>query len=345
MELFRLMDGSTYELIQGTPDTDIAGLAYDSRKVTAGGAFVCVRGFSVDGHDFARDAVARGASALVAERVPDGLPALVAERVPDGLPAPVTVVRVPCTRNALAHMASRFYGQPSERLRLIGITGTRGKTATAALLCGLLDAAGCKTGLIGTRGIRIGGEIRTAERNTRTTPESLELNEILNDMVQAGVTHAVIEVTSHALALDRAACCRFETGVFTNLSPAHLDFHGSMAAYEAAKLKLFAQCRHTAVNVDDAMADRVMAAGRGAVTFGLGADADVRAADVRRENGGASFILRADGADIPVCLRETESFAVYNLLAAVAACRTLDLDARQIARGMARIGLQRGAAI
>jgi UDP-N-acetylmuramyl-tripeptide synthetase len=194
-------------------DPQISAICYRSQAVTPGGLFVAIAGAQADGHAYIDDAVARGAAAVVAER-----PAAV----------PVPVVLVPDSRRALAALAARFHGLPSERLVIVGITGTNGKTTTAYLLERILQQAGFSVGVIGTITYRFGGQVRKAPV---TTPESLDLQALLAEMVRSGVTHVVMEVSSHAIAMHRIAGCWLDVGVFTNLSQDHLDFHGDMQSY------------------------------------------------------------------------------------------------------------------
>ncbi|MFL5839873.1 MAG: Mur ligase family protein, partial [Thermoleophilaceae bacterium] len=206
----------------GAPDVEITGLAYSSGDVTPGSLFFCVRGFRADGHDFAPDAVARGAVALVCER-------------PLGLGVPEVVVGD--VREAMGPIASRFYGEPTSELRVVGITGTNGKTTTAFLTRAILEATGTRTGLIGTVKYVVGGEEREA---VRTSPEALDLQRAFRAMLDGGDRACAMEVSSHALELKRTAGIRWACRVFTNLTQYHLDFHGTMEDYFLAKRRLFA---------------------------------------------------------------------------------------------------------
>jgi UDP-N-acetylmuramyl-tripeptide synthetase len=217
-------------------DPEISAICYRSQAVTPGGLFVAIAGAHADGHAYIGDAVARGAAAVVAER-----PAAV----------PVPVVLVPDSRRALAALAARFHGFPSERLVVVGITGTNGKTTTAYLLERILQQAGFSVGVIGTIAYRFGGQVRKAPV---TTPESLDLQALLAEMVRSGVTHVVMEVSSHAIAMHRIADCWLDVGVFTNLSQDHLDFHGDMQTYWEVKKTLFTRHLITGPKRDRAVA-------------------------------------------------------------------------------------------
>ncbi|HSD76746.1 MAG TPA: Mur ligase family protein, partial [Solirubrobacteraceae bacterium] len=220
----------------GAPAVEVSALAYDNRAVTPGTLFFCVPGFTRDGHDFAPDAVARGAAALVVQR-------------PLGLGVPE--VLVPDVRAAMAPAAARLYGDPTAALRTVGITGTNGKTTTAFLVRALLEAGGLRTGLLGTVGAIVGGERRDA---VRTTPEAIDLQRTFREMLDAGDEAVVMEVSSHALALGRAGAIHWDVAVFTNLTQDHLDFHDDMEDYFAAKAQLFTpeRARRGLVCVDDA---------------------------------------------------------------------------------------------
>src|ERR671933_1742605 len=245
----------------GAPEVEVSGLAYASQSVTPGTLFFCVPGFRADGHDFAPDAVERGASALVCER-------------PLGLGVPE--VLVDDVRAAMGPAASRFHGDPTAELRVVGITGTNGKTTTAYLVRHLLEAAGIQTGLLGTVKRVVGG---VEEEVERTTPEAIDLHATFRRMLDAGDTAAAMEVSSHAIELGRVAGIHFAVKLFTNLTQDHLDFHGTMEAYFAAKRRLFDEPGIAVVNVDDEHGRRI-AAEVDAVTFGIEREADYRARDI-----------------------------------------------------------------
>ncbi|MDZ7598944.1 MAG: Mur ligase family protein [Desulfobacterales bacterium] len=219
-----------------SPNPEISAIHYRSQAVVPGGLFVAIAGERVDGHAFIADAVARGAVAVVAER-------------PVALAVPVIIVAD--SRRALAALAARLHGCPAEKLVVVGITGTNGKTTTAYLLERILQQAGFSVGVIGTINYRFGGHVRKAPV---TTPESLDLQALLLEMVRAGVTHVVMEVSSHAIALDRIAGCWLDVGVFTNLTQDHLDFHRDMETYWDVKKTLFTRHLNTGPKRDRAVA-------------------------------------------------------------------------------------------
>ncbi|MEA2369439.1 MAG: UDP-N-acetylmuramoyl-L-alanyl-D-glutamate--2,6-diaminopimelate ligase, partial [Thermoleophilaceae bacterium] len=265
------------ELIgEGAPEVEIAGLAYDNRSVTPGPLFFCVPGFKVDGHDFAPDAVERGAAALVVQR-------------PLGLGVPEVVVDD--VRAAMAEAAARFYGDPTRTLRVVGITGTNGKTTTAFLVRSILEGAGERTGLLGTVTSIVGGVPEPVER---TTPEAIDLQATFARMLREGDSACAMEVSSHALHLHRVDGVHFAARVFTNLTQDHLDFHPTMEDYFAAKRMLFERDGGPSiVNADDEYGQRLANEIDGALTFGIDAEADYRAVDIRFDTAGSSFTLRA----------------------------------------------------
>src|SRR5215210_2057090 len=250
---------------EGPADVRITGLAFDNRLVEPGALFFCVPGFTRDGHDFAPDAVARGAAALVVTH-------------PLGLGVPEVVVED--VRAAMARAAARFYGDPTARLPVLGITGTNGKTTTAFLVRSLLEAAGRRCGLLGTVTSVIGGVEHPV---VRTTPEAIDLQRTFAAMLEAGDLACAVEISSHALELRRADGIHVAVAVFTNLTQDHLDFHPDMEAYFAAKRLLFASplTRARVANADDSYGRRLAEEFAGTVTFGLDADADYRATGLR----------------------------------------------------------------
>jgi len=291
---------------------EITGLAYDSRAVRPGSLFFCVKGFQSDGHDFAAQAVARGAAALVVER-------------PLGLGVPEVLV---CSaRAAMGPAAVRFYGDPSAELRVVGVTGTNGKTTTAFLLKALLEAADLGScGLLGTVKSVIGGVERSV---SRTTPEAIDLQADFRAMLDGGDRSCAIEVSSHALELGRAEGIHFAAAIFTNLTQDHLDFHASMEDYFQAKRRLFdAHPGVSVVNVGDQYGRRLAREIDRAVTFAVEGEADYRATDLRCDVEGCRFVLHTPAGELEVALGMPGRFNVANALGALAAVHALggDLD-------------------
>jgi UDP-N-acetylmuramoyl-L-alanyl-D-glutamate--2,6-diaminopimelate ligase len=292
-----------------THDVWVHGVRYDSRTVTPGDTFVAVRGGTTDGHRHAAEAVQRGASAVLLEDDSAVADAFCSH-------AGTAKILVPDTRAALARTAANFYGHPSRRLRLVGVTGTNGKTTTTHVIRTMLEAAGERTGLLGTIGYRIGETILPA---THTTPEAPVLQELLARMADEGCTAAVMEVSSHALALRRVDALRFTTAAFTNLTQDHLDFHGDMASYAAAKALLFRALDANAVavtNTDDPAGEKIVAGTAARVLrYGTAPGADVTAGDIRLGVGGTRFRIRHAGTVTEVSTSLIGRFNVQNILA------------------------------
>ncbi|MBE3577709.1 MAG: UDP-N-acetylmuramoyl-L-alanyl-D-glutamate--2,6-diaminopimelate ligase [Limnochordales bacterium] len=332
MRLARLLAAlPTYRLLGGTSaagaDTDIlvSGIAYDSRMVRPGKIFVAVRGMREDGHHYAGDAVLRGAVAVVGEE-------------PVEVPAHVVQVIVPDSREALSRLSAEFYGHPSRRLRVIGVTGTKGKTSTTYLIKAILEAAGGRVGLIGTIQNLIGDQILPAHR---TTPESTDLQALLWQMAEAGVDSVVMEVSSHALALKRVQDVAFDVAVFTNIGRDHLDFHPTPEEYLAAKKILFRSLqpisqdalqregaetaplksrRFAAINRDDrAWQEVAEACAVPVLTYSLhSSEADIKASILKMGLDGTRVRLDLPSGSLELALQLIGKFNVYNAAAAAA---------------------------
>ncbi len=319
--LSRLVDAVSPVRVLGDTSVEIRSLVYRAQDAEPGSLFVCIPGARADGHEFAWEALERGASALLVERPLDlALPQLV----------------VADARAAMAHAADAFFGHPSRDLQVLGVTGTTGKTTTAFLVHAVLTAAGRRPGLLGTIESRVGAERRPA---VRTTPESVDLQRTLRDMLDAGNRSCVLEATSHGSELRRLDGLRFAALAFTNLTQEHLDFHGSMERYFEAKRRLFVDepPPQAAVNVSDPwgrrLADELRVAGGELVTFGFADDADVRPEELELTAAGARF--RAAGIEIETRLRGR--FNVENALAAVCLARFVDVEPGAIASGLAAV--------
>jgi UDP-N-acetylmuramoyl-L-alanyl-D-glutamate--2,6-diaminopimelate ligase len=297
------------------PPVEVTALAYDNRLVTPGTLFFCVPGFTRDGHDFAPEAIANGAAALVVQRPLD------LNAVPE--------ILVPDVRAAMAPAAARLNGDPTAALKAIGITGTNGKTTTAFLTRGLLEAAGHATGLLGTVSAVVGGEERPM---VRTTPEAIDLQRTFAEMRDAGDEAVVMEVSSHALQLHRADAIHWDVAIFTNLTQDHLDFHPTMEDYFAAKRRLFEANPKTAVvNVGDPYGRRLASELARPITVGIDApDARLRATNVESDATGSTFALDGQTFRCPLPGR----FNVLNVLCAIAAVRELGVTDEQIARAL-----------
>ena len=322
MELERLARALGPVEVVNPAAVDVRELAYDARTVEPGTLFFCVPGARADGHDFAAEALASGAVALVVERALD---------------LPVPQLRVADARAAMPRAAVAFFGDPTAELAVAGVTGTNGKTTTAFLLYAVLEEAGRRPGLLGTVECRVGGERRAVQR---TTPEAIDLQRTFREMLDAGDRSCAIEASSHASALGRLDGTRFAALVFTNLSQDHLDLHGTMDDYFQAKRRLFtgAQPPPAAVNVGDEwgrlLASELVDVHRAPlVTFGLDDAAEIRPDGLKLSPHGSRF--RAAGIEIETPLRGL--FNVENVLGAVAAGLLLDLDEGAIAAGVAGV--------
>jgi UDP-N-acetylmuramoyl-L-alanyl-D-glutamate--2,6-diaminopimelate ligase len=322
MNLFELSQQLLLARTIGDPSVAILDLEVDSRKVKPGCLFFCLPGHTVDGHDYAVQAIERGAGALVTTRE---------------LSVPVPQLVVPDTRQALAMIADFFYGRPSHKLLPIGITGTNGKTTTTYLIERIWADAGVSAGVIGTIETRYGGR---SIPMSGTTPDVLELQRIFHGMVAEGTERCVMEVSSHALEQGRVKGCRFKTAVFTNLTQDHLDYHVTMEAYEGAKGLFFSRLGNTfsdetrertfsVLNSDDEASSRFAKLTSSEVlTYGIVNDAHLKASEVKITASGTSFKLQSFSGSRQVNLRLVGKFNVYNALAALGAalCEGINLD-------------------
>lgn len=311
MNLAKMLERVEYECISGTTDVEITQVVNDSRKAGPGALFLCIRGAVVDGHTFADAVVKQGARALVVEEEVD---------VPEG----VTVIKVADSRYAMALIAAAWYGHPASQLKVIGITGTKGKTTTTYMVKSILENAGYKVGLIGTIESIIGDEVIPS---ANTTPESLTVQEYFRRMLDAGCDCAVMEVSSQGLKLHRTAGFIFEIGIFTNIEPDHIgpNEHASFEEYLECKSRLLRQCRIGIVNADDPHLDQIIAGHTCMLeTFGFSPKADLRARDARMVSrpGYLGVAYQVEGLmNFPVEIDIPGRFSIYNSLTAIAVCR------------------------
>jgi UDP-N-acetylmuramoyl-L-alanyl-D-glutamate--2,6-diaminopimelate ligase len=321
MQLVDLIQRLSAISIEGPVDREITGVRYDSRRVGPGNLFVAVRGACFDGHSFIEQSVEKGAVAIVGEK--------------PGLSKRATTIVVQNSREALARLAATYYGDPSRSLKVIGVTGTNGKSTTTFLVKHLLERANQSTGLIGTIRYEIGERVLPAQR---TTPESLDLQELLSQCVEAGCRNVVFEVSSHALSQGRASEIAFDVGAFTNLTQDHLDFHHGMKEYFEAKARLFDSVRDNqkkeraaVINIDDPYGQQLAARfGRElpVISYGMGARAQFRASNFKVEMSGTSYQLNAKEKSYLVRLPLIGRFNVYNSLAALAVAYVIGADVR-----------------
>jgi len=323
MQLKTLAAAIPVHQVIGKLDRPVESIAYDSRRVQKNGLFVAMRGESRDGHEFIGQAIEKGASVIVAER--------------EEKHSRATCLVVENARNALADLSATFYGLPAQRLKLAAVTGTNGKTTITFLIKHICEKAGLRCGLIGTVRYEIGERVLPA---SRTTPESLDLQELLAQIVNAGCRAAAMEVSSHALAQDRTRGLEWNVAVFTNLTQDHLDFHGTMESYFESKLKLFTQLGQqqknrkpvAVVNIDDRYGQQLLQRiGKkvAVITYGMGVRADFRASNYRVEFGGTSYQLDARGKSYLVRVPLIGRFNVLNSVATLAAANALGVDLRE----------------
>jgi UDP-N-acetylmuramoyl-L-alanyl-D-glutamate--2,6-diaminopimelate ligase len=334
MKLCELLDGVSHRLVRGDEETEISGVAIDSRLVKPGDLFVATVGREADGHDFISMARENGAVAV-----------LVTDERGPGADAPFTVVSAPDTRALLSGIVNRFHGEPSRKFTLIGVTGTNGKTSVATLINHIGTSAGKKTGLLGTIGNYCAGEVMDVRRTTPTNPDCVELGEIMRRMADAGVDFLVMEVTSMGLKMGRVGGCDFDVAVFTNLSPEHLDDHGTMEEYQEAKTKLFEMAKSAVINADDPVAEEIAARAAGPVLrYGAAgaAGCDLYADNIEYSPDGVSFDMaakagsfgNAEDESYRVTLATPAGFAVYNALAAAAACAVTGIALKDAAAAL-----------
>jgi UDP-N-acetylmuramoyl-L-alanyl-D-glutamate--2,6-diaminopimelate ligase len=329
-----LQDVPGASLIRGNPSSEVRGIVHDSRRVEPGHLFVVMPGERFDARQYVPQALERGAIGVVAEQPLDVLPGR-------------AVIVVPSARAALADLSAAIHGHPSRKLRLVGVTGTDGKTSTTRLLAAILEAAGQRVGWLTTVDVKVGDEIRLNDLH-HTTPESDRVQEVLAEMVAAGVETAILEVSSHALMLDRVRGCELDLSVFTNLSPEHLNFHGTMDEYALAKARLFEMLgeptkkrwpRLGIVNADDVYSEVMRAHCPVPVrTYGIDRPADVMAHDMHLDARGATFTLATPRGSAQVTSGVLGRFNVANWLAATTAALDLGAELPHVAEAAARTG-------
>ncbi|MBE9479536.1 MAG: UDP-N-acetylmuramoyl-L-alanyl-D-glutamate--2,6-diaminopimelate ligase [Chloroflexi bacterium] len=340
MQLSRLIDNLTYAEHGGLPEIDIAALTADSRQVIPGALFVAVRGENFDGHDYIADAVKQGAGAVVCEIDPDQID--------------IGFIRVADTRVALAELAAAWNGFPSRSLTLIGVTGTDGKSTTCNLLFEILCEAGIKTGMITTVNAVIGDRVLDTGLHV-TTPDALEVQGYLKDMVEAGLTHCILEATSHGLAQHRISACEFDVAVVTNITHEHLDYHGSYEAYFDAKAALFhsldceeekagGPAKTAVLNMDDRSYDLLQReVNARQVTYGHNTRADFVAQEISSSRDGLTFKISSDRGEVLIHSPLIGEYNVMNCLAAfTAAVEGLGVGPQTAAIGLARLSAMPG---
>lgn len=302
-------------------DTEITGIAYDSRRVLPGNVFVCIKGYETDGHKYAASAEKNGAAVIVAE---------------DKIDVNVPVIYVNDSRKEIARLACTFYDNPSKKFKLVGVTGTNGKTTITYLIKSILEAAGKIVGVIGTNQNIIGDKVLMTKSTTPTTPNALELQQLFAEMVDSGAEYVVMEVSSHALALDRVYGCHFDCGIFTNLTQDHLDFHKTMENYRDAKAKLFTLSDKGVVNYDDEAGKYIVKNGGcdDILKIGLGEGCALTAKNIEISARGTEFELDYKGIKYPMSIAIPGKFSVYNAACAAGAALQLGIDMDTIREGL-----------
>ena len=326
MKLRELLNG--LEVLSSNVDLDleITDVSYDSRKTKAGDLFVAMIGFATDGHAYIEKAMAAGAAAVLCQNLPEG---------------DVPYVQVADSRRALAVVGANFYGHPAEAMTMVAVTGTNGKTSSTYLLKYVLEqVAGAKVGLIGTNQNMIGDEVIPTER---TTPESFEVQKLFAQMRDAGCTHVVMEVSSHALYLDRVYGVPYAVGIFTNLTQDHLDFHETMEAYCDAKAILFRNCGIGVCNADDPWTERLLAdATCKKMFYAEKAAADLRAEEIVLESDHVSFTAVTETERVPVRVNIPGGFMVYNTLDVLGAALALGISLEESAKALMSVSSVKG---
>lgn len=326
MILKSLLKGLDYEVIKGNEESKVQNIRYDNRKIEQGDAFVCVKGFKVDGHSFIGDAIKKGANVLIVQ-----------EDV--SVQEDIIIIKVRDTRKALAIMSSNYFGNPKDKLKIIGITGTNGKTTSAFIIKSILEKAGFMTGLIGTIANYIGNKKVDA---VRTTPESYELHELFKNMVDAGVEYCVMEVSSHSLDLDRVYGVQFEEGIFTNLTRDHLDFHKTFENYYNAKFKLFERSNHSIINLDDPYGANIVKdiEERGVKTkvstFSIEKESDFKAFEIKSHSNGSEFKVNLEKVE-EFYINIPGEYNIYNSLGCIICAHNLNIPMDKIKEGLSDV--------
>ena len=327
MKLKELLKDSAYSVVSGSEDVEIAKIEIDSRKISKGDVFFALTGLGADGHNYIEKAVSMGATCVVAERECESFGA--------------TLVVCENSRKMLAYASANYYGHPADKMRLIGVTGTNGKTTVTHIIKRILDMKGAKVGLIGTNHYLVGDKELPS---TGTTPEAMELHWIFKEMYDAGCEYVVMETSSHALDLDRCLGLKFDVGVYTNLTQDHLNYHSDMENYASAKAKLFAMSRIAVLNSDDAWCKVMKKEASKVYTYGIEKNADMKAENIEYSEKGVSFNWSFGNSRVPMKMAIPGKFSVYNALAGVGACAALGLGDEEIYKGLLMVRGVKGRA-
>ena len=322
MKLRKIMENINFNLIKGDIDIDIKKIQYDSRKVKKGDVFFAIEGYNLDGHKYIQSAINNGAVAVVCQK-----------DIEDGLD--IVVIKVEDARRALAISAANYYENPSRSMKMIGITGTNGKTTSAFMIKAILEQSGYKVGLIGTIANFIGKKKIHTER---TTPESLELHELFKEMVDSNVDYCVMEVSSHSLSLDRVYGIEFCESIFTNLTQDHLDFHKTFENYFNAKLKLFKLSKISVINIDDEYGAKAYNLIKNSkLSFALNHTADIMASNIKMHSRGSQFTLKYKESSFDIELNIPGNYNVYNALGCIAVCLNQGVEIPAIKKALQKV--------
>lgn len=319
MKLKEIMRGIDYAVIKGNDDLEIREIQYDSRAVKKGDLFVCIEGYSTDGHKYVDSAFKNGAAAIVCGKDVPSLP-------------DCTVVKVEDSRKVLALASANYYNRPADKLKVIGITGTNGKTTSTFMMKSILEAAGYKVGLVGTIANYIGDKKIPSHR---TTPESLELQKLFKEMVDSGVEYCVMEVSSHSLYLHRAYGVKFSQAIFTNLTRDHLDFHKTFENYYDAKLILFKNTLNSIINIDDEYGEKVYSDALGSkISYSIDKASDLRGSNLHMHSRGVDFNITYENETEHINLNIPGKYNVMNALGSAGACLKEGISLKVVKKGL-----------
>jgi len=316
------MENINLESVIGNIDIDIKEIQYDSRNIKSGDLFFCIEGYKVDGHDYIQNAIDNGAIAIVCQK-----------NIKEGLNC--TVIKVGDSRKALAISAANYYNNPSSKMKIIGVTGTNGKTTSVFMIKAILEEQGLKVGIIGTIANYIGNDKIHTER---TTPESLELHELFKQMVDAKVDYCVMEVSSHSLSMDRVYGIEFCESIFTNLTQDHLDFHKTFQNYFDAKLILFKYSKNSIINIDDTYGEKAYNLIKSnKITYGLNSNADIVASDIKMNSRGSKFSVKYKENSFDIELNIPGKHNIYNALGCIGICLNEEIGIPSIKIGLEKV--------
>lgn len=326
MNLADIIKNLKYIHISGKTDKHISDLSIDSRKVIKDSIFFCIKGFNVDGHKFANISIQNGATAIVCE---DDL---------DIQDENITIIKVENTRKALADISLIFYDNPTSKINLIGVTGTNGKTSSTYFMESILNEVKNNVGVIGTIETRVFGEKLDFDFATSTTPDTIELNKLFNKMINMDVENVVMEVSSHALELEKVRGCKFKVGIFTNLTQDHLDLHESMEKYCLAKSKLFRMCEFGIINIDDEYSQKIIENSTcNIIKFSIEKESDLQAINIEYLMDKVNFDVKFKGETYKFELNVPGKFSVYNALGVIGASLSLGIPMKTIQQGIKNV--------